>query len=108
MRLVAIAGAVVAASVAVGAALAADPISVVDYACAGGKTIVATYWGDKVDLVLSDGRKLSLPQTMSGSGIRYADADEAVVFWSKGDGAFITEGKDPYNATYDNCAGKTQ
>jgi membrane-bound inhibitor of C-type lysozyme len=29
---------------------------------------------------------------MSGSGARYANADESFVFWNKGDTAFITEG----------------
>jgi membrane-bound inhibitor of C-type lysozyme len=81
-------------------------IAKVDYACADGKTIVATYYADKVDLVLSDGRTMTLPQTISGSGIRYADADESFVFWSKGDDAFATEG-DPNTPTFADCVGKT-
>ena len=79
-----------------------DPISEIKYSCASGKTIVATYYADKVDLLLSDGRSMSLPQTMSGSGIRYADADESVVFWSKGKTAFATEG-DADKPTYADC-----
>jgi membrane-bound inhibitor of C-type lysozyme len=46
---------------------------------------------------------LTLPQTMSGSGIRYASDNDAVVFWSKGNTAFVTEGGDPDNVTYDGC-----
>jgi membrane-bound inhibitor of C-type lysozyme len=79
----------------------------VSYACDAGKTIDAAYTdgeskpaaeagqppvpGGSVALTLSDGRAMTLPQTISGSGIRYANADESVVFWSKGNGAFITE-----------------
>ncbi len=91
---------------AVSSARAADAIATVKYSCAGGKTIVATYYSDKVDVVLSDGRVMHLPQTMSGSGIRYADADETVVFWSKGKTAFVTEGKGA-KQTYADCAETT-
>jgi membrane-bound inhibitor of C-type lysozyme len=97
----AIAGAMLIATF--GAAAAQEPISTVKYACADGKTIEATYYADKVDLILSDGRGLTLPQTMSGSGIRYADAGEIFVFWSKGDTAFATEG-DPDKPTFADCA----
>jgi membrane-bound inhibitor of C-type lysozyme len=83
-------------------AAADDVIASVKYACADGKTIAATYYADKVDVVLSDGREMTLPQTMSGSGIRYADADESFVFWSKGNTAFATEG-DADEPTYADC-----
>jgi membrane-bound inhibitor of C-type lysozyme len=76
------------------------------FTCNGGKWIEATFvtgHRSHVDIVLSDGRKLRLPQAMSGSGARYANADETVVFWNKGNTAFIQEqGK----ATYDGCATK--
>jgi membrane-bound inhibitor of C-type lysozyme len=89
------------------------------YACDEGKTIVATYYQGEAStapassstpptpngsaaLVLSDGRSMTLPQTISGSGIRYANADESVVFWSKGNTAFITEGTDQ-SQTFSNC-----
>jgi membrane-bound inhibitor of C-type lysozyme len=83
-------------------AAAEDVIATVKYACADDKTIEATYYADKVDIVLGDGREMSLPQTMSGSGIRYANADESFVFWSKGNTAFATEG-DPDKPTYADC-----
>jgi membrane-bound inhibitor of C-type lysozyme len=85
-------------------AVAQEPISKVKYACVDSKTIEAAYFADKVDVTLSDGRSMSLPQTMSGSGARYANADESFVFWNKGDTAFITEGTDP-NAppTFADC-----
>ncbi|MFA5098904.1 MAG: MliC family protein [Candidatus Paceibacterota bacterium] len=72
--------------------------------CTDGKSITAVFHlpDDKnVDLVLSDGRKLSIPRAISGSGARYANADESFVFWNKGNTAFITEnGK----TTYQDCA----
>ena len=77
-----------------GPAFAEDPISTVTFTCKDNKSIEASFYSEKVDLKLSDGRTMSLPQTMSGSGIRYANADETMVFWSKGNTAFITEGKD--------------
>ena len=95
-------------------AAAEQPVATVRYTCEQNKTIVAAYFngptrtapngqpipGGRVDITLSDGRKLSLPQTLSGSGIRYANAGESFVFWSKGDTAFVEEGK---ATTYAGC-----
>ncbi|MCX6790794.1 MAG: MliC family protein [Candidatus Gribaldobacteria bacterium] len=91
-------------------------ISQVDYQCDTGKTINAKYYeGAKakepqpeemptptgsVELVLSDGQHLTLSQTISGSGIRYATANESLIFWSKGNSAFITEND---VQTYSGC-----
>ena len=76
------------------------------FVCTDGKWIEATFVNgpkSSVRLVLSDGRKLSLAQTMSGSGARYANTDESFVFWNKGNTAFIEEkGK----TTFDGCATK--
>jgi membrane-bound inhibitor of C-type lysozyme len=80
----------------------------VSYACNEGKTINAQFYDDpskaqevvpgeppiptgSVSLVLSDGRQMTLPQTISASGVRYANADESFVFWSKGNGALVLE-----------------
>ena len=86
-------------------AAASKPI-IARFNCVGGRWIGATFVNganSHVDLVLSDGRKLTLPQAMSGSGARYANADESFVFWNKGDTAFIEEsGK----TTYDGCRTK--
>lgn len=74
------------------------------FACSEGKSIDATFHNGKqssVDLVLSGGRTLTLPQARSGSGARYANRDESIVFWNKGDTAFLEEkGK----TTYADCA----
>lgn len=90
-------------------------ISTVTYACDNNQTIKTEYFegpqipvapgerpvpNGKVKLDLSDGRTLSLPQTISASGIRYANEDESIIFWSKGDGAFLTENG---VEAYQNC-----
>ena len=53
--------------------------------------------------MLSDGRVLRLPQALSASGARYANAAESIVFWNKGNTAFIEE---KGNTTYDGCVDK--
>lgn len=86
------------------------------YACDGGNTITAAYLAGSsvpagatdempspsgsVNLVLGDGRTYTLPQTISASGIRYANEDESFVFWSKGETAFTEENGAP---AYENC-----
>lgn len=65
-----------------------------DFSCRDNKAIRAFFNNGAesfVDLNLSDGRGLRLSQTISASGIRYATPDESVVFWNKGDQAFINE-----------------
>jgi putative hemolysin len=74
------------------------------FACDGGKMIDATFVNTgkgSVELALSDGRSLTLPQAMSASGARYANKDESFVFWNKGNTAFIDEGG---KTTYQGCA----
>jgi membrane-bound inhibitor of C-type lysozyme len=82
-------------------------INTVSYSCNEGKTIEASiYEGPtmqesdpgvpptptgKAIVKLSDGRELSLNQTISASGVRYANEDESFVFWNKGNGALILE-----------------
>ena len=82
--------------------LAANPTATAKFACHAGKTIVAIFYPDSVELKLSDGRSFKIPQAMSGSGARYANADESFVFWNKGDTAFISEGK-ANKETYSGC-----
>lgn len=79
----------------------ATPVAEATFKCKEGKSIEARFYADSVDLKLSDGRSMKLPQVMSGSGARYATADESFVFWNKGDTAFVTEGDD--NMTYAEC-----
>jgi len=82
------------------------PLAVVQYSCNAGKTIDAEYYagqtkpatgdqppipGGSVDLKLSDGRTMTLTQTISADGARYANPDESFVFWNKGNGALVLE-----------------
>lgn len=85
----------------------ATPSSTATYACDAGKTIIAAYYqgeskpavnpnmpptpGGSVALTLSDGRTMTLAQTISADGTRYANADESFVFWGKGNGALVLE-----------------
>ncbi len=57
--------------------------------------------GGRAQIALSDGRLLTLPQTISADGIRYANADGSIIFLIKGDGAFVLE---RHQQTYVNCA----
>jgi membrane-bound inhibitor of C-type lysozyme len=83
-------------------AFAADLTITAKFQCNLGKTIDAVFSGSFVHLTLSDGRTMTLPQTISGSGARYANADESFVFWNKGNTAFITEGADE-TQTFSGC-----
>jgi len=95
-------------------------ITTATYACKAGKTIVASYYESEnkpvvnpgeppipigsVVLKLSDGRAMTLPQTLSADGARYANADESIVFWSKGNGLTFTEnGKETYLGCVENA-----
>jgi membrane-bound inhibitor of C-type lysozyme len=78
----------------------------VSYFCDAG-TINALYTNNNVALTLSDGRSLSLPQVVSGSGIRYetgASTSADIVFSSEGTNAFLTENN---TTTYNNCISGT-
>lgn len=73
----------------------------VTFYCDQGQ-IDATFSASAVQLSLSDGRYFTLPQVMSGSGIRYeaTTTGKDELFQSKGDSASLSEnGK----ATYANC-----
>lgn len=101
-----LAGAALAAVMIAGAtaAVAADetPVATAKFTCDDSKSIDATFYSDKVHLVLSDGRTLDVPQAMSASGARYATPNDAFVFWNVGNTAFVTEGN-PDVQTFANC-----
>jgi membrane-bound inhibitor of C-type lysozyme len=106
------------ASVTEGVASEPELVASVRYMCEDEKSIEAEYYQisheghdpsemghmpeptGSVELVLSDGRELTLPQTISASGIRYANADESFIFWSKGNEAFVMEGEEE---TFTSC-----
>ena len=98
-------------------------ITSVLYACNNDQSIAATYYRGpaaatplpgqppvptgSVDLSLSDGRTLTLAQTLSADGARYSNGDpqtvngEPFVFWSKGNGALVLENNE--QQTYTGC-----
>ena len=94
------------------------PVSAVEYSCKDGKIIQAEFYkgesvavkpdempqpSGSVSLKLSDGRNMLVPQTISASGIRYANPDDSFIFWSKGDTAFVEEKNEQ---TYSDCVVK--
>lgn len=83
----------------------AAPLFSATFECPDGKSIYAGFSEKSVALALSDGRELTLPQTISGSGARYANEGETIVFWNKGTGAFIEENR---VTTYKDCEATPQ
>jgi membrane-bound inhibitor of C-type lysozyme len=86
-------------------------ISTVSYSCDAGKSIGAAYSSNAVALTLSDGRSFTLPQSVSGSGIRYelqatsTDGTMAdIVFSSEGANAMLMENA---STTYADCLAGT-
>jgi membrane-bound inhibitor of C-type lysozyme len=82
--------------------LGAPTTNFVKFVCADGKTVQAEFYKNFVHLEFGWQKTLYLPQTISASGARYANTDESVVFWNKGNTAFITEGS-PDNVIYKDC-----
>ena len=75
-------------------------VNKVVFSCKDGKNIKSDFYKDRVYISISDGRNMSLPQVLSGSGARYANFNESVVFWNKGDTAFVDE---KGTITYKDC-----
>ena len=88
-------------------AVEGKPVNVVSYVCGHGETVSAAYYagealppaapdqppvpGGRIVLTFADGSVLPLQQVISADGGRYANADESVVFWDKGNGAMFTK-----------------
>ena len=70
------------------------------FECEGDKALKAEFLESSVRLALSDSRQISLPQTISVDGMRYANTDESFVFWDKDGIAFVEESG---VMTYTNC-----
>lgn len=99
-------GYVVYSHVHVSVGLKQKAVATVTFNCPNDEKINATFFdgsttpgtasqppvpGGHVDLFVSDGRKLSLPQTLSADGACYANADESFVFWNKGNMVMVDE-----------------
>ncbi len=94
-----------------------SPINTTLYSCDGGKTINAQFYQGEIKqpvtpdmppiptgsvaLSFNDGSNMTLPQTISADGTRYANADESFIFWGKGNGAMVLENNVQKN--YQNC-----
>ena len=72
------------------------------FQCNAGKSIHAVFYKHAVHVALSSGPEVFLPQTISASGARYANDDDTLVFWNKGNTAFVTQGN-PNIQTYSGC-----
>lgn len=87
------------------------------FSCAGGKTISAVFYEgtmtqgatagepplpvESIQLTFGDGHTMTLAQTISADGVRFANADESFVFWNKGNGALVLEQDE--EKTYTGC-----
>jgi membrane-bound inhibitor of C-type lysozyme len=79
-----------------------NEINNVQFQCADDKSIHAVFYKNAVHIITSIGIEAFLHQTISASGARYANDDESLVFWNKGDTSFLTQGEKAL-ATYSNC-----
>ncbi len=77
----------------------------VTFYCGQGNTLSATFGKNDVVLALSDGTNYTLPQTMSGSGIRYeyTSTGADIVFASKGDTATLSSSASTTDMRYSQC-----
>ncbi|MDE2188479.1 MAG: MliC family protein [Patescibacteria group bacterium] len=91
----------VASTTDTNSAMASTPVYT--YACNDDKSATATFHlpkDDFINLHLSDGRAFILSHTISADGARYANANESMIFWTKGVGAFVMENG---TTTYAGC-----
>ena len=91
-------------------ALGVSPGMAYVYETNTGERLDVTYYTltddslDFVRVVLPDGQKYTLPQTVSASGARYSDG-MYLVWWNKGDTALVeVRGKDgEWTSLYEEC-----
>lgn len=90
----------------------------VTYRCDGAKTIAADYYvgpavpapmpneppvpTGSVKVAIGEEPTTTLMQTISADGVRYANADESLVFWSKGNEALVMR-NNVMDPAYANC-----
>ena len=80
----------------------ADPIT---FYCGSGNSIQATFAKSSVALTLSGGTTFSLPQTISGSGVRYESTSTGsdVIFVSRGENAVFSNSASTTDTRYNTC-----
>jgi len=85
-----------------------ENIKHVSYTCDKSRSIMATYYipadksYGKVKVAIGTSAPITLNQTISASGIRYANSDESLVFWSKGNTALVMR-DNQMDLNYTNC-----
>jgi membrane-bound inhibitor of C-type lysozyme len=72
------------------------------FLCDEEKSIHVLFYGRAVQVQLPQSPKMFLVQTISASGARYANVDESVVFWNKGDEALIMR-DNQMDLNFKNC-----
>jgi membrane-bound inhibitor of C-type lysozyme len=75
-------------------------VNSVVFQCDDNKPIKAVFYKNSVRVNLDKKEEVFLPQTISASGARYANDNESIIFWNKGDTAFVEEGG---VTTFTNC-----
>ncbi len=78
----------------------------VTFYCGNGNTIVAKFATSSVRLALSSGARYVLPQTVSGSGVRYAASTtgtSAFVFTNEGASASLTDTASTTDLRFETC-----
>lgn len=76
------------------------PINRTVFVCPDGEKIYTDFYDREVYMNLKGFGTLYLRQTISASGARYANKDESIVLWNKGDTVFLQkDGK----TVMDNC-----
>ena len=77
----------------------------VTFYCGSGNTMQADFATSSVALAFSDGTNLTLPQTMSGSGIRYeaTSTGSDLLFTGKGDTGSFTDSASTTDLRYATC-----
>jgi len=78
-----------------------SPITI--YSCEDGQNIWVAYGENQAQISLPNGRFINLPQTVSASGMRYANSDESFVFLTKGKTSSLEENGE---ITFSNCVEK--
>lgn len=91
-----------------------EPVAAVVFQCAEGKEFLARVEvrpdaspenPGRAEVFFIDGSITPVTQTMAASGVRYATADESLVFWMKGETAFIEQAG---QTTYQDCTATVQ
>ncbi len=79
---------VIVCAVFVLAACSAEETRTYTYSC--GDTKVTAEYSDADSVKLDvDGRRYTLPHVVSADGAKYANTDESIVFWNKGNKAYL-------------------